>query len=218
MTRPDADPTQLSYREVVFFWLPLGVMWVMMAFEQPALSAAIARLPEPQVNLAAFGVVFAIALVAESPIIQMLAAATALADNKHNYRLLLTFMHIMATLLTIVHLAVALTPAFDFIVKGLLDVPENVAEASRLPFLVMAPFSAAVGYRRLWQGTLIRNGKTWIVPLSMVTRLAVLVGVLAIGASRFNLSGALLASVALTAAVIVAAVAAAILNVIMVAA
>jgi hypothetical protein len=202
----------LSYKEIILFWFPLGVMWVMMAVEQPALSAAIARMDQAQLNLAAFGVVFAIAVVAESPIIQMLAAATALADNRQSYRLLLRFMHIMAISLTALHLLIALTPIFDLVVAGLLGVPERVVEASRLPFLVMAPFSAAVGYRRLWQGVLIRNGKTWIVPVSMVTRLAMLMIVLIVGATSNRLPGALLASIALASAVTVGAVVAALFN------
>ena len=76
-------------------------------------------------------------------------------------------------------------------------------ETSRLPFIVMAPFSAAVGYRRLWQGVLIRHGKTWVVPVSMISRLVILAVVLGLGFSRWSLSGALLASIALSLGVLV---------------
>ena len=202
----------LSYGEIFVFWFPLGLMWLMMAAEQPALTAVIARMPEAEVNLAAFGVVFAISLVAESPIIQMLSAATALAGHRQNYRLLLRFMHIMAAALTFVHLAIGLTPAYDLIVSGILNVPDHVMEASRLPFIVMAPFSAGVGYRRLWQGVLIRHGKTWVVPVSMVSRLVVLAVVLWLGFTAWEISGALLAAVAIALGVTVSALAAGILN------
>ncbi len=202
----------LSYGEIFIFWFPLGLMWLMMAAEQPALTAVIARMADAEANLAAFGVVFALALVAESPIIQMLSAATALAGHRENYRLLLRFMHIMAALLTAGHLIVGLTPLYDLIVSGILNVPDNVMETSRLPFIVMAPFSAAVGYRRLWQGVLIRNGKTWVVPVSMILRLVILAVVLGLGFSRWSLSGALLASIALSLGVIGAAIAAGVLN------
>ena len=112
----------LSYGEIFIFWFPLGLMWLMMAAEQPALTAVIARMSDAEVNLAAFGVVFALALVAESPIIQMLSAATALAGHRENYRLLLRFMHIMAAILTAGHLLVGLTPLYDVIVSGILNV------------------------------------------------------------------------------------------------
>ncbi len=202
----------MTYGQIFVFWFPLALMWLMMATEQPALTAIIARMPNARVNLAAFGVVFAIALVAESPIIQMLSAATALCGHRQNYELLLRFMHIMALILTIGHLVVALTPLYDFIVGGLLNVPEHILETSRLPFLIMTPFSAAVGYRRLWQGVLIRHGKTWVVPVSMVTRLVALALVLGLGFTRLRLPGATLAAIAIAVGVTVAALAAAVLN------
>jgi progressive ankylosis protein len=202
----------LSYPQIFMFWLPLGLMWLMMAVEQPALTAVIARLPNAETNLAAFGVVFAISLVIESPVIQMLAAATAVADNLANYRLLMRFMHVMAVGLTALHLLVGLTPLYDLIVAGLLNVPPDITETSRLPFILMAPFAASVGYRRLWQGVLIRHGKTWIVPVTMLSRLGVMGAILAIGHATGRFPGAMLASIAFASAVVAAAIAAGLLN------
>lgn len=210
-SQPGAPPA-LTYRQIFIFWFPLGLMWLMMAAEQPALTAVIARMQDAEVNLAAFGVVFAIALVAESPIIQMLSAATALSGHRQNYQLLLRFMLLMSLALVGLHLLVGLTPIYDVIVGGILQVPDHVLEASRWPFVVMAPFSAAVGYRRLWQGVLIRHGKTWVVPVSMVSRLVALAVILALGFYRWNVSGAMLAAIAISLGVIVAAIAAGVLN------
>lgn len=207
---------QLTYRQIIAFWIPLGVMWLLMAAEQPGLSAVIARMAEPELHLAAFGVVFALALVVESPIIQMLAAATALSGHRANYQLLLRFMHIMAIALTLIHLLVGLTPAYDLLVSGILRVPETVAEAGRIPFVIVAPFSAAVGYRRFWQGVLIRHGKTWVVPVSIVIRLIAVAVVLVAGLRSWNLSGSTLAAIALSTGVVVAALVAGVLNAVLV--
>ena len=207
------DSSQLlSYSEILIFWLPLGVMWIMMAVEQPALIAIIARIPTAEINLAAFGVVYALSLAIESPIIQMLAAATAVADNAANYRMLMRLMHVIGLVLTSIHLLVGLTPLYDLIVTGLLNVPPEVTEASRIPFVIMAPFTMAVGYRRLWQGVLIRHGKTWILPITMISRLGLIAAVLAIGYVSGRVPGAMLASIALASGVTVAAVAAGLLN------
>lgn len=208
----ESNSQPLSYREIILFWTPLAVMWLMMAVEQPAITAVVARMADANANLAAFGVVFALSLMIESPIIQMMAAATSLTGNRGNYRLLLRFMHIMAVLLTTLHLVIGLTPAYLFIVERLLGVPPDVAALSRWPFVVMAPFAAAVGYRRLWQGALIRYGKTWVVPVTMITRLGSMAAILAWGAVTKPMSGAMLASTALAIAVTAAAIAAGVLN------
>ena len=202
----------LTYGRIIAFWAPLGLMWLLMAAEQPGLSAVIARMSDPELHLASFGVVMAIALVTESPIIQMLAAATALSGSLANYRLLIRFMHILGVALTVVHLLVAFTPAYDLIVGGLLGVPDDVLEASRIPFAILAPFSAAVGYRRLWQGVLIRHGKTWIVPVSMVIRIVAVAAVLIVGFRSWDLTGSTLASLALSVGVVVAAIVAWVFN------
>jgi hypothetical protein len=207
----------LTYGQILVFWIPLGVMWLLMAFEQPGLSAVIARMGDPELHLAAFGVVMAIALVTESPIIQILAAATALSGHRENYRLLMRFMLIMGISLTVIHLVIATPPVFHFVVVVLLRVPERVADAGRLPYLILTPFSAAVGYRRLWQGVLIRHGKTWVVPVSIAIRLVAVAIVLILGLTRWTMDGATLAALALSVGVIVAAVVAGIMNGILVA-
>lgn len=192
---------------IFLFWVPLALMWLMMAIEQPALAAVVARLPDETVNLAAFGIAFSLALVVESPIIQLLTAGTALAGDTRRYRTLLRFMHLLAVVLTVLHLLIALTPLFDFIVRTLLTVPEHLVEPSRRAFLLMAPFSAAVGYRRLWQGVLIRYGRTAVIPVTMVVRLVGSGGVLLWGLVTAAIPGASLAAVALITGVVGSAVA-----------
>jgi hypothetical protein len=64
----------------------------------------------------------------------------------------------------------------------------------------------------LWQGVLIRYGKTWIVPITMISRLGLVAAVLTIGFGSGRVPGAMLASIALAAGSVIAAVAAGLLN------
>ncbi len=198
---------RITYTEIVAFWFPLAIMWLIMGVEQPGMTAVIARMDDATRNLAAFGVAFSIALVIESPILQLLTAATALTDDRPRYRKLLHFMHAAAIALTLLHILVGATPLFAVILRVLLRVPEELIEPSRIAFLTLAPFSAAVGYRRLWQGALIKYGRTGAIPVTMVARLIATMGVLVLGFSFDLLPGNVLASAALLAGVIVGAVA-----------
>lgn len=192
---------QLTQVKIFIFWIPLALMWVMMGIEQPAVNAIIARLPMAKENLAAFGVTFGIALLIEGPVIQLLAAGTALSHNLENYTRLLTFMHLMAIVLTSIHLLVAVTPLFNLISKHLLGIPDNLIGLSREAFIIMIPWSAAIGYRRLWQGVLIRYGRTAIIPITMIARLAVTGIVLYLGYTLEFATGANVGSLALSAGV-----------------
>lgn len=71
--------TAVSMRRIVKTWWPLAASWLLMGLEGPAISAVIARLANPEINLAAYGgVVFPLTLFIEAPIIMLLAASTAL--------------------------------------------------------------------------------------------------------------------------------------------
>ena len=72
---------QLSYRKIFRFWLPLAATWLMMAAEGPFLAAIIARQAAEELNLAAYGVAYAFAMVAESPVIMLMSASTALCRD-----------------------------------------------------------------------------------------------------------------------------------------
>src|SRR5438552_14302416 len=64
-------------------WWPLAASWILMGLEVPAVSAVIARLPQPTVGLAAYGgIVMPVSMFIEGPIIMLLAASTALSRDR----------------------------------------------------------------------------------------------------------------------------------------
>ena len=203
-----AGEVDLSYRRIFWFWIPLAAMWFMMAVEQPLIAAFVARMPDPKINLAAYGVVFSVALIIESPIIMLLAAGTALSRGGLSYRRLLLFSHLLIAGLTALHLLVALTPLYDLILLRVIGVPEEVAALGRGAFLVTAPWIAGVGYRRLWQGVLIRYHRTGVVPITIALRLVVTAGLLILGYSLNRFPGVFVGSAALVGGITAAAVAA----------
>jgi hypothetical protein len=160
-------------------WWPLAASWLFMALEQPIVGAAIARLADPTVHLAALGgVVFPVSLIIESPIIMLLAASTALSKNQQAYRLIRHFMMTAGLLLTVLHALVAFTPLYDLVVVTLLNPPAEVVEPSRWGLMVMLPFTWSIAYRRFHQGLLIRHGRSLSVSIGTALRLlGILLGI-----------------------------------------
>lgn len=197
--------TILTRRRIFWFWLPLAAMWLMMAVEQPAISAVMARLPNPEINLAAFGVTFALALLVEGPVIMLLTAGTALPRDRQSYSQLLRFTHSMAITLTALHLLIGLTPLYGLLMRGIIGAPVEVVELSRHGFLLMTPWTAAIAYRRLWQGVLIRFDRTKIVPITIAARLSITTLTLAIGLMWGEINGVYIATVGLSIGVMAAA-------------
>lgn len=195
-------------RPTIFLtWLPLAAMWIIMAIEQPAIAAVVARMSEAKLQLAAFGFTFSLALFIEGPVIQMLAAGTAVTDNRDNYKRILRLMHVIGWAATAIHAILCIPPVFKFFAAGFIGIPEELLDTARLTLISMLPWTLGVGYRRLWQGVLIRYGRTRVVPVTMVIRLAVSFATLAWGFYTRVLPGAVLGGLALSLGVIAGAIA-----------
>ncbi len=197
----------LTQRRILLFWVPLAATWLMMSVEGPFLAAVIARLGEATYNLAAFGVAFSLAMLMESPIIMMMSAATALARDRRSFLALRRFAYALNAVITAVMVVLLLPPVFRFVTEGVIGLPHRVAALTHVATAILLPWPAAIGYRRFYQGILIRSNLTRRVAYGTVVR----VGSMACTALAFytltRLPGAWVAAAALSAGVIAEAAA-----------
>ncbi|UCD99305.1 MAG: hypothetical protein JSV42_00855 [Chloroflexota bacterium] len=204
---PASITQPLTIKRIYQTWWPLAASWLLMGVELPALSAFIARLPNPEINLAAYGgIVFPLALIIESPIIMLLAASTALSRDEASYRLIRRFMTVTAIVLTGLHILIAFTPLYYFIAESLLGAPQVILEPGRIGLMIMTPWTWSIAYRRFNQGILIRNNQSKKVGIGTVVRLSADLIVLGIGYSLGTIPGIIVATSAVAAGVISEAV------------
>ncbi|MBT8397220.1 MAG: hypothetical protein KJN92_09645, partial [Gemmatimonadetes bacterium] len=163
-----AERTQKS---IFLFWLPLAATWLMMSVEGPFLAAVIARLADPRFNLAAYGVAFAFALLIEAPVIMIMSASTALAEDRLSFKRLRTFIYTLNGVVTGLQLLILIPPVFRFIMLDLVAIPQEVADLAYWALWILLPWPGAIGYRRFFQGILIRDGRTRKVALGTGIRL-----------------------------------------------
>lgn len=143
----------------------------MMAGEGPFIAAIIARLPEARFNLAAYGVAFSFALVAESPIMMMLTAANTLVHDRQSFLALRRFSHLMNAALTAAIAIGVIPPLFRFATDHVIGLPDEVARLTNLATACLITWPAAIGYRRFYQGILVRHGLARRVAYGTVVRL-----------------------------------------------
>ena len=67
----------MRQRDIFWFWFPLFASWLLMSAEGPIVSAAINRLPNEVLMLAAQGIVVSLEVTIESPIINLLVMLMA---------------------------------------------------------------------------------------------------------------------------------------------
>ncbi len=170
----------LKTRDILRLWLPLLATWLLMAAEGPYLVSLIARLEAPVFNLAAWGVAYAFALVAEAPVIALILSLASSAA-----------------------LALALIPPFFTpVAEGIIGLSPEMARLCHSTLICLIPWPAAIGIRRFYQGVLIRGRSTRRIALGTGLRLVVMGGT---GYALFHLStldGARIGGIALSAGVL----------------
>ena len=190
----------LTSRRILIFWLPLAMTWLLMAIEQPYLTAVIARLPQAKFNLAAFGVAYAFALIAEAPVIMLMSASTALVTDRDSFQRMRRFTFMLNAGVTALLLLVLIPGVFNFVMGDLIGLTASVRDLVAPALLVMVPWPAAIGYRRFHQGILIRGDRTRRVAYGTVIRL-VAMSFTALALFRLRWNGALVGSAALSVGV-----------------
>ena len=204
---PAVTADRRSARFILLFWAPLAAQWLMMGLESPFLAAVIARLVDPAFNLAAYGVAYAFAILVEAPVIMLMSASTALVEDEDSFRKLRNFANALNALSTLLLLLVLIPPVYAAIMDGAMGLPASVSELVRGALWLLLPWPAAIGYRRFLHGILIRSGRTRLVAYGTLLRLGAMAGT-AIGCALADLPGAWVGAAALSAGVIVEAVAA----------
>ncbi len=197
----------MTLKKIFVFWYPLAATWLMMAMEGPFIAAIIARLPLPKYNLAAYGVAFAFALIIEAPVIMMLSASTALVKDRISFIKLRNFTYVLNAILTIFMVVLLIPPVFDFIALQLMALPLRVAKLTHGALLILLPWPGTIGYRRFYQGLLIRYDLTRRVAYGTFIRLLSMISGALFGAFYLKLSGAHVGALALSIGVCVEAVA-----------
>jgi len=173
----------------------------MMAFEGPFLAAIIARLPDPLYNLAAHGVAVAFAILVEAPVIMIMTASTALVTDASSFRKLRNYTYALNAAITVAMLVVVTPAVFRWFFQGIIGLPDDVARLTYGALLILLPWPAAIGYRRFFQGLLIRAGLTRLVAYGTLVRLAVMTSTAAVLFGVLALPGAYVGAAALSAGV-----------------
>lgn len=179
----------------------------MMSVEGPYLSALIARLAKPEYNLAAYGIAFSLALIVEAPVIMMMSASIALVKDYQSFLQLRKFNYWLMAILSAVIIGFIIPPVFYFITEDLISLPKEVSHLTHLAVMILIPWPAAIGFRRFYQGILIRNNLTRLVAYGTMIRLATMTLTAFILYKFTNVPGVVVGASALSTAVVCEAIA-----------
>lgn len=198
---------EVNQGRILRAWAPLEAAWLLMAVEGPFIAAVIARLVEPTLNLAAFGVAFPLGMLFESPIILIMSASTALVRDRDSLAKLRRFTWGLNGIITLAMLLFLVPPVFSVVTHDLMGLPGSVAQLAHGACALLLPWPAAIGYRRFFQGILIRHGLTRRVAYGTTIRLGSMGGTALLLAALTAWPGAWVGCAALSVGVVLEAAA-----------
>jgi hypothetical protein len=204
ITIEEKSKVGVSLKKMISLWkqfIPLSLSDVTMFFGDPIMNTTLAHLPDARLNLAAVGIAKSQAIFFESPIIMLLHASNALAISKKSREALWKFMVISIIALSGLLFILTIPPVFELIGFNFLGISKSLLEKSRVILLILVLWPAAIGWRRYYQGILIRHEHNKIVGMASIGRLVFTIAALILG-YWMKLSGHILAGLTLVGGVI----------------
>lgn len=183
------------------FFLPLMLMAELMMISHAVISAFLARMADPEPILAAYSIAFYFHATLGSPVWACQFVAVSYIRDRASMQRLLLFSLQVAAGVSLVMLAVGLTPAGDWLFRTLFGAGPDVARAARRCTLVFNFVVAFAVVRSLVYGLFMVERKTIFVTLGTVVRLVGLAIILA-GLTRF-FEGAVVGALALVGCIAV---------------
>src|SRR4030095_1333740 len=170
---PEEGGEHVSYRHMWAFSWPLMVTQVTENGVSFVINFFLGRLAQPDLALAAFGVVNALSSLVASPLRNMVQTGQARVHSRDDLRVMLRFAHRV----TLVYVALVgilfFTPMRELILDGILGLPATRASYAtpgvRMVLLVVVVW----GYASLFRGLLSAMRRTGAIAGSAMMRLAV---------------------------------------------
>jgi Na+-driven multidrug efflux pump len=197
---PAEGGEQASYRHMWTFSWPLMITQVTENGVPLVINFFLGRLAQPDLALAAFGVVNALKSLVASPLRNMAQTAQALVHSREDMHTILRFAN-RVTLVYVVLVGVLFyTPAREVILGGIMGLPQTL-RVYATPGVQMVLFVVIVwGYASLFRGMLAAMRRTGAIAASAVMRLVVVTIVGSVTLIAPNLNGAAVGVTAVGAA------------------
>jgi len=189
-------PESLTMGELFRFQMPLATTSLMVLLTQPMVAAALARLDDPTLSLAAWPLIFQLTLILRAPALSLPGVILALHEREGAPKALDRFALTLAAGAFGAAVLLVATPLADFYLSRLQSAAPVVAELAHFGLVIFTPLAALttlVVWRRGW---LIARRATLVINVAMIVRLVGVAVLLGLGVS-FRWPGLVTAAVAL---------------------
>jgi O-antigen/teichoic acid export membrane protein len=197
---PAGGGEKASYRQMWGFSWPLMITQITENGVTFVINFFLGRLANPDLALAAFGVVNALNSLVASPLRNLVQTAQALVHSRHDLRVMLQFAHRVTLVYVMLVGALFYTPMRDVILSGIMGLPGHLSHYATPGVQMLLLVVIVWGYASLLRGLLAAMRQTRAIAGSAVIRLLVVTAVGSVTLIAPHLNGAAVGVAAVGAA------------------
>lgn len=200
LARSDHSGPGLTYREILHFYIPLGLTSFIFSASQPIYAFFLARGPLPVESLAVFPIIYNFSFLFGCLIFAMQELAiSSIGSSEQEYQSILKYLRKLTLVVTITQAAIVLTPAANFVFRNLYGLSEQLFSLLIHSIWLILPLQIylAIG---VWQrSVLILSGRTKSITLATLADVVTSATAIYLLLNHTNLSGVTCAVLALFA-------------------
>jgi len=174
---PDTGGEQATYRQMWRFSWPLMVTQITENGVSLVINFFLGRLANPDLALAAFGVVNGLKSLVASPLRNLAQTAQALVHNRADMHVILRFANRLTLVYAIIVASLFYTPMRDVILNGIMGLPDKLSRYATPGMYMVLLVVVVWGYSSLFRGLLSAMRKTQVIAGSALIRLLVVIAV-----------------------------------------
>jgi len=197
---PASGGEQASRRQMWHFSWPLMVTTITENGVTFVINFFLGRLANPDLALAAFGVVNALKSLVASPLRNLMQTAQALVHNRADMQVILKFAHRLTLVYALLVGFLFYTPMREVILSGVMGLPANISNYAAPGVQMVMLVVIMWGYSSLFRGLLAAMRKTQVIAGSAMIRLLVVIAVGSITLFVPHVNGAAIGVAAIGAA------------------
>ncbi len=167
----------VSFGRQARFFLPLTVTSVLTLLTHSLFNAGLARLPSPEVLIAAFAVAKSVMHVLESPVMMVRQTVASLVEDPESYTTVRRFSLAIVAIVVVFFGVVVLFGAGRWILESIMGLTGDTLNAAETILHVFIVFPAAATARNFLQGLLIKFQATPVLTLATAIRIVYVVGI-----------------------------------------
>ncbi|MFW5982062.1 MAG: hypothetical protein ACOCQO_02520 [Halanaerobiaceae bacterium] len=170
---PQQNSSKLTYKSIIKFSIPLGIMMSLASFIQPVIQSSLARSVSPTQALAAFGVAMGLLVILTGGIgmLHNVSLVYAGSHGDKNWAYIFRFSLFIGVFFSLVIFIISVTPIGFWVFNNVIGVSVEITAIARGTMLVFSLIPLFRAIREAYWGLLMTERNTGIIGIAKLANI-----------------------------------------------